>query len=51
MSKRRREMKYDCVLRIRGNYSSSILVVMRLVDTLDERPDIGFIFRSLALQC
>src|SRR6266478_2794567 len=51
MGKRRREITYDCVRHVRCNDSGGILVVMRLVNTLDQRPDIGFIFRTLRFQC
>jgi hypothetical protein len=51
MGKRRRQIKYGCVLRIRRNESSGVLAVMGLVDTFDERPDIGFISLSLVFQC
>jgi hypothetical protein len=50
MGKRRREIKYDCVSRIRCNDGSGILAVMGLVNSLDERPDCGFIFRRLIFQ-
>jgi hypothetical protein len=50
MGKRWREVTCDCVLRIRANDSSGILVVMRPVDILDERPDVGFISRRLDSQ-
>src|SRR5260370_37016056 len=43
MRKRRRQIEYGCVLRIRRSNGGGILVVMRLVDTFDQRPDIGFI--------
>jgi hypothetical protein len=49
MGKRWREVTYDCVLRIRANDSSGILVVSP-VDILDERPDVGFISRRLDSQ-
>ncbi|MGA2574523.1 MAG: hypothetical protein ABSH24_00695 [Bryobacteraceae bacterium] len=45
MGKRRREIKYSCLRRTRPNDSGGILVMTRIVDTLDERPDIGLIFR------
>src|SRR5216683_3383414 len=51
MGERRREITYDCVRHVRCNDSGGILVVMRLVNTLDQRPDIGFIFRTLRFQC
>jgi hypothetical protein len=51
MGKWRREITYDRVLRIRRNESSGILVEMRFVEGLDERPDIDFIFRRVGFQC
>jgi hypothetical protein len=51
MGKRWREITYDCVPRIRRDDSGGILLVMRLVDGLVDRPDVGFIFRILAFQC
>src|SRR5258708_7520317 len=51
MGKRRREIEYSCVRRVLCSDSSGLLAVVRLADNLDQRPDIGFIFRSLVLQC
>src|SRR5260370_36408403 len=50
MAKRRREIAYGCVLRIRRNDTSRIIVVMPLVDRLVEGSDVGFIFRCLTFQ-
>src|SRR5947209_6530929 len=47
MGKGRRQIEYGCVLRIRRNHTSRVLDVMGLVDTFDERADIGFISLSL----
>ena len=51
MGKGRREIEYGCVLRVRRNDTSGVLVVMGVVDTFDERADIGFISLSLAFEC
>jgi hypothetical protein len=50
MGKRRREIAHDNGLRVRRNDSSAILVVVRLVYGLDERPEVGFSFRSQVFQ-
>src|SRR5579859_3304361 len=48
MGKRRCEIANNRVLRVRRDDRGGVLVVMGLLDCLDGRPDVSFIFRVVS---